>query len=48
MASQGFKRKLNAILGVDVKGYSRFMGEDNEAKYNPVSFFQQQQPYHSP
>jgi hypothetical protein len=40
MASQGFKRKLNAILSVDVKGSSRLMGEDDEAKYNPVSFFQ--------
>ena len=31
MASQNFKRKLTAILIADVKGYSRLMGEDDEA-----------------
>jgi adenylate cyclase len=31
MAEQGFKRKLTAILSADVKGYSRLMGENEEA-----------------
>ena len=28
MAEKGFKRKLTAILSADVKGFSRFMSED--------------------
>jgi hypothetical protein len=36
MASQDFKRKHSAILNGDAKGYSRLMGEDEEAfKRNP-------------
>ena len=31
MATQGFKRKLAAILSADVVGYSRLMGEDEAA-----------------
>ncbi len=31
MATQGFKRKLAAILSADVAGYSRLMGEDEPA-----------------
>ena len=31
MSTQEFKRKLAAILSADVKGYSRLMGEDEEA-----------------
>ncbi|MDJ0817365.1 MAG: hypothetical protein QNJ58_14245 [Desulfobacterales bacterium] len=31
MADDGFKRKLTAILSADVQGYSRLMGEDEEA-----------------
>ena len=31
MAPEKFKRKLAAILSADVKGYSRLMGEDEEA-----------------
>jgi class 3 adenylate cyclase len=31
MADQGFKRKLSAILSADVKGYSKLMGEEDEA-----------------
>lgn len=31
MGDQGFKRKLSAILSADVKGYSRLMGDDEEA-----------------
>jgi len=31
MGAERFKRKLTAILSADVKGYSRLMGEDEEA-----------------
>ena len=31
MADEGFKRKLTAILSADVEGYSRLMGDDEEA-----------------
>ena len=31
MATQDFKRKLTAILSADVKGYTRLMGDDEEA-----------------
>ncbi len=31
MTEERFKRKLSAILSADVKGYSRLMGEDEEA-----------------
>ena len=31
MAEEGFKRKLAAILGADVEGYSRLMDDDEEA-----------------
>ena len=31
MENDRFKRKLTAILSADVKGYSRLMGEDEEA-----------------
>ena len=31
MTPEKFKRKLAAILSADVKGYSRLMGEDEEA-----------------
>ena len=31
MAEKGFKRKLTAILSADVQGYSRLMGENEEA-----------------
>jgi adenylate cyclase len=31
MADEGFKRKLTAILSADVEGYSRLMGEDEDA-----------------
>jgi len=30
-AEKGFKRKLTAILSADAVGYSRLMGEDEEA-----------------
>jgi len=31
MESEGFKRKLSAILSADVVGYSRLMRDDEEA-----------------
>ena len=31
MANEGFKHKLAASLSADVEGYSRLMGEDEEA-----------------
>jgi adenylate cyclase len=31
MPDQGFKRKLSAILSADGKGYSKLMGDDEEA-----------------
>ena len=31
MADQSFKRKLSAIISADVKGYSKLMGDDEEA-----------------
>ncbi|MGB9440548.1 MAG: hypothetical protein WCB15_21565, partial [Desulfobacterales bacterium] len=31
MADEGFKRKLTAILSADAVGYSRLMGDDEEA-----------------
>jgi adenylate cyclase len=37
MAAQDFKRKLTAILSADVKGYSRLMGEDEEATVRTIT-----------
>jgi adenylate cyclase len=37
VASQDFNRKLAAILHADVKGYSRLMGEDEEATVNTLT-----------
>ena len=31
MSTEGYRRKLTAILSADVKGYSRLMGEDEDA-----------------
>jgi len=31
MATEGFKRKLTAIISADVAGYSRLMGEDESS-----------------
>lgn len=33
MAEEGFRHKLTAILSADVKGYSRLMGDDEEAYF---------------
>jgi adenylate cyclase len=37
MATGDFKRKLTAILSADVKGYSRHMGEDEEATVRTIT-----------
>jgi adenylate cyclase len=37
MATEDFKRKLTAILSADVKGYSRLMGEDEEATVRTIT-----------
>ena len=37
MATEEFKRKLTAILSADVKGYSRLMGEDEEATVRTIT-----------
>lgn len=39
MATQDFKRKLTAILSADVKGYSRLMGEDEEATVRTITAY---------
>jgi len=41
MATQGFKRKLTAILSADVKGYSRLMGEDDEATVRTITAYRE-------
>jgi class 3 adenylate cyclase len=37
VAAHDFKRKLAAILHADVKGYSRLMGEDEEATVSTLT-----------
>jgi adenylate cyclase len=37
MAPEDFRRKLTAILSADVKGYSRLMGEDEEATVRTIT-----------
>jgi adenylate cyclase len=39
MAPEDFKRKLTAILSADVKGYSRLMGEDDEATVRTIKAY---------
>jgi TolB-like protein/class 3 adenylate cyclase len=41
MASQDFKRKLTAILSADVEGYSRLMGEDEEATVRTITAYRE-------
>ena len=41
MATQDFKRKLAAILHADVKGYSRLMGEDEEATVHTLNAYRE-------
>jgi len=37
MDTEEFRRKLTAILSADVKGYSRLMGEDEEATVRTIT-----------
>ena len=39
MATEDFKRKLTAILSADVKGYSRLMGEDDQATVSTITAY---------
>ena len=39
MAEEGFKRKLTAILSADVAGYSRLMGQDEEATIRTLTTY---------
>ena len=41
MAQEGFKRKLTAILSADVEGYSRLMGEDEEATVSKLTAYRE-------
>ena len=39
MPQEGFKRKLAAILSADVEGYSRLMGEDEDATIRTLTTY---------
>lgn len=39
MTTQDFKRKLTAIFSADVEGYSRLMGEDEEATVRTITTY---------
>ncbi len=41
MADKGFKRKLTAIFSADVAGYSRLMGEDEEATVETITAYRE-------
>jgi adenylate cyclase len=41
MTQKGFKRKLTAILSADVEGYSRLMGEDEEATVRTITAYRE-------
>ena len=41
MTEEGFKRKLAAILSADVAGYSRLMGEDEEATVRTITDYRE-------
>jgi adenylate cyclase len=41
MAQQGFRRKLTAILSADVEGYSRHMGQDEEATIRTLTAYRE-------
>ena len=41
MAAEDFKRKLTAILSGNVKGYSRLMGEDEEATVRTITAYRE-------
>jgi len=39
MAQEGYKRKLTAILSADVEGYSRLMGENEDATIRTLTSY---------
>jgi len=41
MDSEGFKRKLSAILSADVVGYSRLMRDDEEATVRTLNTYKE-------
>jgi adenylate cyclase len=41
MAKEGFRRKLAAILSMDVKGYSRLMGDDEAATVRTITAYRE-------
>ncbi len=41
MPQEGFNRKLTAILSADVEGYSRLMGEDEEATVRTITAYRE-------
>ncbi len=41
MTQEGFKRKLTAILSTDVQGYSRLMGDDEEATVRTLTTYRE-------
>ena len=41
MVTEDFKRKLTAILSADVKGYSRLMGEDDQATVRTIKVYRE-------
>ena len=41
MAEEGFKRKLAAILSADVEGYSRLIGDDEEATVRTLTSYRE-------
>ncbi len=41
MPQEGFKRKLTAILSADVEGYSRLMGEDEDATIRTLTTYRE-------
>lgn len=41
MTAEIFKRKLTAILSVDVKGYSRVMAEDEERTLRTLNAYKE-------
>ena len=41
MTTEAYKRKLTAILSADVKGYSRLMGEDDQATVRTITAYRE-------
>jgi adenylate cyclase len=41
MTEETFKRKLTAILSADVEGYSRLMGEDEDATIRTLTTYRE-------